>query len=80
MARRICRSFEGRSIVFSDFMVITEKHRSMDLIMMTLYGARERTLEDFKAIFEEASLNFVVNHVEIAPGPQGDVIDIIWQG
>jgi hypothetical protein len=51
----------------------------MDLIMMTLYGARERTLRDFKAIFEEASPNFVVNHVEVATGPQGDVIDIIWQ-
>jgi hypothetical protein len=46
----------------------------MDLTMLTLFGAKERTFEDWIGIIKEVSPNFRVNYA----GPPSNIIDLVW--
>lgn len=46
----------------------------MDLIMLTFFGARERTLSDWTAIVKEADSNLQVKYSY----PPSNVLDVVW--
>jgi len=52
----------------------------MDLIMLTLFAARERTLKDWTKIIEEVDSRFEVHHTTPDLGPPSNIIHIIWKG
>ncbi|KAG8526577.1 uncharacterized protein KY384_008778 [Bacidia gigantensis] len=56
-----------------------EKYRrSMDLVMLTFFGARERTLREWKEIVGKADERFEVRYQEAAPGTPSDILDVVW--
>lgn len=54
--------------------------RTMDLVMLTLLNAQERSEEDFKALFEEASRGFVFMGVKRPEGCRMSVVEAVWEG
>ena len=52
----------------------------MDLVMLTLFGARERTLKEWTVIIKEADLRFDVSYTNSNSGPPSNIIDITWLG
>ena len=48
----------------------------MDLIMLTFFGARERTLSDWTTIVKQADPNLRVHY----GGAPSNVLDIVWTG
>ena len=53
--------------------------RSMDLVMLTFFGARERTLREWKDIISKADSRFEVR-CDIASDPPSDILDVVWTG
>ena len=54
--------------------------RSMDLVMLTFFGARERTLREWKDVVERADHRFEVGYNNTADGHQSDILDVVWNG
>ena len=52
----------------------------MDLVMLTFFGARERTLGEWEEIIKRADQNFEVNYKDAEGGPPSDIIDVDWRG
>lgn len=52
--------------------------RSMDLSMLTWFGSRERTVDDWEKIFKAASPNFQLRHAK--PAGMNYNIDVEWTG
>ena len=48
--------------------------------MLTLFGARERTLKDWTAVIKEADLRFDISYTSSDAGRPSNIIDIIWLG
>lgn len=48
--------------------------------MLTLFGARERTLKDWTVIIKEADLRFDISYTSPDSGPPSNIIDITWMG
>ncbi len=48
----------------------------MDLIMLTFFGARERSLDDWTAIVKEADPHLQIGY----SGAPSDILDIVWNG
>lgn len=48
--------------------------------MLTLFGARERTLKDWTTVIEEADSMFDVRYAKSNAGPPSNIIDITWRG
>ena len=55
---------------------LTVKIRSIDLNMLTFFGAREHSLEDWKDLVANADSRFAVEHVNVS----GGLIVIGWKG
>ena len=59
----------------------TQRHdRSMDLDLLTLFAARERTLKKWKEIFCGGDHTLEVKCKNSASGPPSDILDIVWNG
>lgn len=54
--------------------------RTMDLVMLTLLNAQERTEEDFRQLFEEASPGFVFKGVTRPKGCKMSIVEAVWEG
>lgn len=52
----------------------------MDLVMLTLFGARERTLKDWTAIIKEAESKFDISYTSPDSEAPSNIIDITWMG
>lgn len=52
----------------------------MDLVMLTFFGARERTLDEWKHIVRTADERFEVRYKQSASGPPSDILDVVWKG
>ena len=50
----------------------------MDLVMLTFFGARERTLREWSDIVRKADSRFEVRYNTATSGPPSDIIDIVW--
>ena len=50
----------------------------MDLVMLTFFGSRERTLREWKAIVERVDEQLVVR-CESPTGSSSDILDIVWK-
>ena len=50
----------------------------MDMLMLTLFNAREREEDDWRALFEQADPRFKVVRVSSAPGGGSGVIEAVW--
>ena len=48
--------------------------------MLTLFGARERTLNDWINVFAEASPNFQVRLAESVADTPENILDVVWNG
>jgi len=69
------KSSDGKTSDRLDFILSDQWHsRSMDLIMLTLFGARERTLSDWTAIVKQADSNLQVKYSY----PPSNVLDVVW--
>ena len=54
--------------------------RTMDLVMLTLLNARERTAGDFKELFEEADPRFKFLGVKRPKNCRMSIIEAVWEG
>ena len=54
--------------------------RSMDLVMLTFFGARERTLREWKDIIRTADERFEVEYKHVESGQPSDILDVVWKG
>lgn len=54
--------------------------RSMDLVMLTLLNARERTAAEYKALFEGVHSNLRFNGVKRMEGCRMCVVEAVWDG
>ena len=52
----------------------------MDLIMLTFFAARERTLKDWTSIIREADSRFDISYANSDYGPPSNIIDVTWRG
>ena len=52
----------------------------MDLIMLALFAARERTLRDWTSVIREADSRFDVSYANSDYGPPSNIIDVITRG
>ena len=68
------------SLVHRQLQVTPIAYRSMDLVMLTFFGSRERTLREWKNIVSRADHRFEVKFKGAASGHQCDVLDVVWQG
>ena len=51
----------------------------MDLVMLTLFGARERTLKDWTILIKDADSRLDISYIKSNSGPPSNIIDIIWK-
>ncbi|RDW66666.1 hypothetical protein BP5796_09415 [Coleophoma crateriformis] len=54
--------------------------RIMDLVMLTLLNAQERTEEEFRRLFAEASPGFVFKGVTRPAGCRMSIVEAVWEG
>jgi hypothetical protein len=54
--------------------------RTMDLVMLTLLNAQERTEGEFRALFKEADERFQFRGVKRVEGCRMAVVEAIWEG
>lgn len=54
--------------------------RTMDLVMLTLLNAQERTEEEFKSLFQEADARFVFKGVSRPEGCRMSIVEAVWDG
>ena len=52
----------------------------MDLEMAYTFNARERTLADWTALFEEADARFVLKNVIEPEGSAMSIMEFVWEG
>ena len=50
----------------------------MDLVMLTFFGARERTLKEWKKIVERVDARLEIK-LESTFGSASDILDIVWK-
>ena len=60
------------------FLIDLIPNRSMDLVMLTFFGARERTLAEWKDIVRNADSRFEVRYRASVDGPPSDILDVVW--
>lgn len=53
--------------------------RGMDVVMLTLLNAQERTEKEFRGLFEAASDGFVFKGVTRPPGCRMSIIEAVWR-
>lgn len=75
---KVCLYAAGSPIVLSDLE--DRVNRSFDLVMLTFFGSRERTLKEWKDMIRQADERFEVNYTSPASGPPSDVLDLVWRG
>ena len=46
--------------------------------MLTFFGARERTLREWKDVVRRADHRFEVHYRDSAREHQGDILDVVW--
>jgi hypothetical protein len=51
----------------------------MDLTMLEIGNAKERDLEEWKALFAEADARFVFKDLKQASGSRLSIIEITWE-
>lgn len=54
--------------------------RTMDLVMLTLLNAQERSEEEFRELFKEADKRFAFKGVKRAEGCRMSVVEAVWEG
>jgi len=54
--------------------------RTMDLVMLTLLNAQERTAGDFEELFRKADERFVFKGVTRPKGCRMSIVEAIWNG
>ena len=54
--------------------------RTMDLVMLTLLNAQERTAGDFEALFRRADPRFVFRSVTRPKGCRMSIVEAVWAG
>lgn len=54
--------------------------RAMDLEMACTFNARERTLQDWKTLFEKADPAFVLKSVIEPKGSVMGMLEFLWEG
>lgn len=52
----------------------------MDLVMLSLLNARERSADEFKTLFSEASHNFRFLGVTRPKGCRMSLVEAVWEG
>ncbi|KAF2163211.1 hypothetical protein M409DRAFT_68527 [Zasmidium cellare ATCC 36951] len=57
---------------------VEKRRRSMDLSMLTWFGSRERTVDDWEKIFKAASPSFQLRHAK--PAGMNYNLDVEWTG
>lgn len=50
----------------------------MDLIMLTFFAAKERTLKDWVTVIKGADSRFNVAYANSISGPPSNIIDVTW--
>jgi hypothetical protein len=54
--------------------------RTMDLVMLTLLNAQERSEEEFRALFERVDRRFVFRGAKRVEGCRMSVVEAVWEG
>ncbi|KAI1491961.1 hypothetical protein F5X96DRAFT_437215 [Biscogniauxia mediterranea] len=62
------------------FIILFYRPQSMDLEMTFTVSARERTLADWKTLFEEAGSAFVLKNVLEPKGSALRILEFVWKG
>lgn len=52
----------------------------MDLSMLTYFGSRERTFEDWQALLRDADPRFVLRTTTKPGDPPPNILDVLWKG
>lgn len=55
-------------------------HSGMDMIMLSLFNARERERSDWEQIFKEADCRFADVTIWVPEGATLAIIEAIWHG
>lgn len=55
------------------------KLRAMDLTMLEIGNAKERDLDEWKALFQQADTRFVLKDVQQPPGSALSILEFIWE-
>lgn len=55
-------------------------YRAMDMIMLTLFNARERERSDWESIFKEADPRFENVRIWVPEGATLAIIEAVWAG
>lgn len=51
----------------------------MDLTMLEIGNAKERDLDEWKALFQQADTRFVLKDVQQPPGSALSILEFIWE-
>ncbi|KAI3318836.1 putative O-methyltransferase [Xylariaceae sp. AK1471] len=79
----------GARILIMDFVMppplvlpnlIDRKLRAMDVTMMEFGNAKERNLDEWKDLFEQADQRFMLQKVIQPPGSNLNILELEWQG
>jgi hypothetical protein len=54
--------------------------RTMDLVMLTLLNAQERSEDQFRALFERVDRRFVFRGAKRLEGCRMSVVEAVWEG
>lgn len=54
-----------------------KSHRSVDMSLKTFFNARERYLEEWKAVLAAADERFVLNRV-LVPDHRLSILEVLW--
>ncbi|KAI4859218.1 putative O-methyltransferase [Hypoxylon rubiginosum] len=80
---------KGSRILIMDFVMpppgvlpnsVERKLRAMDVTMLEIGNAKERDLDEWKALFEQADQRFVFKGMQQPPGSSLAILEATWEG